>query len=89
MLMSLCKALDISVNELLSCERSNREILLLLSKTIIPVGAVISLATAVVLLGSSDNPGAIGRYLAVAILALLYSCVVKIVVEVLLAKQNR
>lgn len=74
---------------LISGERSKAGILSLLGKTIIPVGAVISLATAVVLLGTLDDPSTLGRNLAVTILALIYSCIIKIVVELMLAKQSQ
>lgn len=74
---------------LISGEKSRNGILSLLNKTIIPVGAVISLATAVIMLGALEDISTIGRHLAVAILALLYSCIIKIVVEVLRSKQNQ
>ena len=74
---------------LISGERSKPGILSLLGKTIIPVGAVISLATTIILLGSLDDPSTVGCNLAVAILALLYSCIIKIVLELLIEKQNQ
>ena len=74
---------------LISGERSKTGILSLIGKTIIPVGAVISLATAVILFGSLYDPHTIGPNLAVTILALIYSCIIKIVVELMLAKQSQ
>ena len=73
---------------LISGERSKTGILSLIGKTIIPIGAVISMATAVILFGSLYDPHTIGPNLAVTILALLYSCIIKIVVELMHAKQS-
>ena len=74
---------------LISGERSKTGILSLIGKTIIPVGAVISLATAVILFGSLYDPHTIGPNLAVTILALIYSCIIKIVLELLSVKQSQ
>lgn len=74
---------------LISGEKSKSGILLLLRKTIIPVGAVVSLASAVIMLGMLEDPSTIGPNVATVLLALLYSCIIKVVVELLLAKQNQ
>lgn len=74
---------------LISGERSKTGILSLIGKTIIPIGTVVSLATAVILFGSLYDPHTIGPNLAVTILALIYSCIIKIVVELMLAKQSQ
>lgn len=74
---------------LISGEKSKSGILLLLRKTIIPVGAVVSLASAVIMLGMLEDPSTIGSNVATVLLALLYSCIIKVVVELLLAKQNQ
>lgn len=73
---------------LVSGERSKSGILLIIDRTIILVGAVISLALAVITMSVLDDPRTIGPNLAVVILALLYSCIIKIVVEVLIAKKK-
>lgn len=74
---------------LISGEKSKSGILLLLRKTIIHVGAVVSLASAVIMLGMLEDPSTIGPNLAAVLLALLYSCIIKIVVELILVKQGQ
>jgi len=71
---------------LMSGEKSKAGILSILSKTIIPVGAAASLAMAVIMLGTISDADTLGAHLAVVVLALLYSCIIKIVVELLQAK---
>ncbi len=71
---------------LISGEKSKEGILSILSKTIIPVGAVASLAMAVIMLGMLSDADTVGPNLAVVILALLYSCIIKIVLELLKEK---
>ncbi len=74
---------------LISGEKGKSGILLLLRKTIIPVGVVVSLASAVIMLGMLEDPSTIGPNVATVLLALLYSCIIKVVVELLAVKQNQ
>lgn len=71
---------------LISGERSRDGILLLVCKTILPVGAVISLASAILMLRMLDDPSTIGANLNVVILAFLYTCIIKIIAELLILK---
>ncbi|MBQ9765606.1 MAG: helix-turn-helix domain-containing protein [Lachnospiraceae bacterium] len=73
---------------LISDERSKSGIMLLINKTIIPVGAVISLISLVLMLNRLDDPSTFGPNIAVVVLAFLYSCIIKIVLEVLVTKKK-
>ena len=73
---------------LISKARTKEKILQLISKTILPVGLLTSIVSMilVLILVSDLDIRVLGVNLAVAILAFLYSLIIKIVVEVLLAK---
>ena len=73
---------------LISRARTKEKVLQLLSKTILPVGILITLISVIVVLLVVDVDGmAFRANLAVVILALLYSVIIKIVVEILLIKK--
>lgn len=62
--------------------------MVLLSKIVIPIGVVISLASAMIILSTIGDPNAIGPSMAIVILSLFYSFLIKIVVEVMIAKER-
>lgn len=73
---------------LISRARTKEKVLQLLSKTILPVGILITLISVIIVLLVVDVDGmAFRANLAVVILALLYSVIIKIVVEILLIKK--
>lgn len=72
----------------LSGIKDKNSILYLLSKIIIPIGCVISLSSAIIIMVIIDNPSKIGPNLAVAFLSLLYSFIIKIVVEFFISKST-
>lgn len=63
--------------------RDKKSILDILGKTIIPIGFFVALMALVMLFSQLENISTIGPNLAVALLSLLYSVIVKIVVEIL------
>ena len=74
---------------LVSGIREKMTILGLLSKIIIPIGVVISIVSAVIMLCMLDDISKIGPSLCVVMLSIFYSCIAKIVVEVLIAKRSK
>ena len=56
----------------------------LLSKIIIPIGAVVSLASAIIMLTKIDNINMFGANVHVMFSSLIYSFVLKIIVEVMI-----
>ena len=73
---------------LISRARTKEKVLQLLSKTILPVGILITLISIIIVFLGVDVDGmALRANLAVVILALLYSVIIKIVVEILLIKK--
>lgn len=73
---------------LISRARTKEKVLQLLSKTILPVGILIMLISVIIVLLVVDVDGmALRANLAVVVLALLYSVIIKIVVEILLIKK--
>lgn len=74
---------------LISRARTKEKVLQLLSKTILPVGILITLISVIIVLLVVDVDGmAFRANLAVVILALLYSVIIKIVVEILLIRKR-
>lgn len=73
---------------LVSGVRTKEKILHVISKTIIPVGVMISLICAICMLSQLDDPSVIGVQLSVILIAILYSVVVKIVVEIILLSRE-
>lgn len=78
--------LDVGV-VLTSGARTKAKILYLLSKTLIPVGLLASIVSAIIMFGYIDTVGLNGSNLSVVLLSLLYSVVAKIVVEILRTKE--
>ena len=73
---------------LISRARTKEKVLQLLSKTILPVGILITLISVIIVLLVVDVDGmAFRANLAVVILALLYSVIIKIVVEISLIRK--
>lgn len=72
---------------LISGARKKEKILFLLSKTILPIGLLVSIVSAIIVLSYIDEIKLIGSYLAVVLLSLLYSVLVKIIVEVLRVRE--
>lgn len=68
--------------------RGKRRVLAMLSKIIIPVGVVIALVSAIVMLTNIENPNTFGPNIHITLLSLVYSFVVKIVVEVMISKSE-
>lgn len=68
--------------------RKKQRILELLSKIVIPIGVILSLASTVVMLTRIENPSALGVNMHVILLYLIYAFIIKIVVEVLRVKQK-
>lgn len=66
--------------------RGKQSVLALLSKIIIPIGVVISLASAIIMLTIIEDPSILGPYIQVIFSSLIYSFIIKIVVEVMIAK---
>lgn len=73
---------------LISGVRTKEKVLLVLSKTILPVGLLNTIVSAIILLiyMIDIDKNALGANLAVILLGLLYSVIIKIVVEILLMK---
>ena len=72
---------------LISGARKKEKILFLLSKTILPIGLLVSIVSAIIVLSYIDEIKLIGPSLAVVLLSLLYSVLVKIIVEVLRVRE--
>ena len=73
---------------LISRARTKEKVLQLLSKTILPVGILITLISVIIVLLVVDVDGmALRANLAVVVLALMYSVIIKIVAEILLIKK--
>ena len=89
-LISLIEVMLIEVGVILiSGTRTKEKIVQLLSKTILPVGLLCSFVSVIIVLiyVPGGDAMALRVNLAVAIMALLYSIVVKVVVEIMLAKE--
>lgn len=73
---------------LISGVRTKEKVLLVLSKTILPVGLLNTIVSVIILLiyMIDIDKNALGANLAVILLGLLYSVIIKIVVEILLMK---
>lgn len=75
---------------LISGARTKEKIVQLISKTILPVGLMVTIVSTIIILiyVMDGNAMALRVNLAVAALALLYSVVIKIVVEIMLVKEG-
>ena len=67
--------------------RGKKNMLELLSKVIIPVGAVISLASIIEMLTILESPSMLGPYIHIILSSLLYTFIIKIVVEIVIARK--
>lgn len=74
---------------LISGARTKEKVLHAISKTIIPVGVMISLICAICMLSQLDDPSVIGVQLSVILIAILYSVAMKIVVEIILLSREQ
>jgi len=72
---------------LVSGARKRDKILLILSRTIIPIGLVTAIVSSIIVLANVTSLESIGPNLAVVFLTLLYSAIIKIVVEFLLVRE--
>lgn len=68
--------------------RTKKKVLELLRRTSIPVGVLFTIINVVIVLIYVDKSALVAANLAVAILPVLYSMIVKVVVEILMAKQK-
>lgn len=68
--------------------RGKRQVLALLSKIIIHIGVVVSLASVIVMLTKIDNPNMLGANVHVMLSSLIYSFILKIIVEVMIVKSQ-
>ena len=86
-LISLLTIILIEIGVILvSKARTKEKVLQLLSKTILPVGLLNSIVSTIIVLIYVSNGGikSLGANLAVVLLGLLYSVIIKIAVEILL-----
>lgn len=73
---------------LLSGKRDKTGILSLLNRILVPIGAIVSLISVMIMLAKLDDVTYIGPNLAVAILSLFYALCAKVVVAVLLERKS-
>lgn len=73
---------------LLSGARDRESVLMLLSKTVIPIGAVIAIVSFIIFMALINDLSVIGPNLCVIMLSILYSCIAKIIIEVMIAKRK-
>lgn len=87
---SIIVVVMLDVGIILICgARTKEKIFELLSRIIIPVGVLVCIASAIVMLGNADDVGFKGANLSVVLLSLLYSVIAKIVVEILIVRWRR
>ena len=73
---------------LVSGARDRESILLLLSKTVIPIGFVIAIVEFIIFMTLICDLSVIGPNLCVITLSILYSCIAKIIIEIMIAKRR-
>ena len=73
---------------LLSGARDRESVLMLLSKTVIPIGAVIAIVSFIIFMALINDLSVIGPNLCVIMLSILYSCIAKIIIEIMIAKRR-
>ena len=66
--------------------RGKQKVLELISRIIIPIGVLIALVATIIILTRTDDWENIGNNMQVMLLSLVYSLLIKIVVDVILAK---
>lgn len=74
---------------LLSGARDRESVLMLLSKTVIPIGAVIAIVSFIIFMALINDLSVIGPNLCVIMLSILYSCIAKIIIEVMITKRRQ
>ena len=74
---------------LLSGARDRESVLMLLSKTVIPIGLVIAIVSFIIFMALINDLSVIGPNLCVIMLSILYSCIAKIIIEVMIAKRRQ
>ena len=72
---------------LVSGARKRESVLLILSKTIMPIGLFSALVSSIIVLVNLSDIELLGPNLAVVFLTLLYAAIIKIIVELLLARE--
>ena len=73
---------------LLSSARDRDSILMLLSKTVIPIGIVIAIVSFIIFMALINDLSVIGPKLCVILLSVLYSCIAKIIIEIMIVKRR-
>ena len=73
---------------LLSGARDRESVLMLLSKTVIPIGIVIAIVSFIIFMALINDLSVIGPNLCVIMLSILYSCIAKIIIEIMISKSN-
>lgn len=74
---------------LLSGARDRESVLMLLSKTVIPIGAVIAIVSFIIFMALINDLSVIGPNLCVIMLSILYSCIAKVIIEVMITKRRQ
>ena len=74
---------------LLSGARDRESVLMLLSKTVIPIGAVIAIVSFIIFMALINDLSVIGPNLCVIVLSILYSCIAKIIIEIMISKRRQ
>ena len=74
---------------LLSGARDRESVLVLLSKTVIPIGFVIAIVSFIIFMALINDLSVIGPNLCVIMLSILYSCIAKIIIEVMITKRRQ
>lgn len=85
LLLSVCTFLLVVI----SGTRTRLGVLSLISKSVLPLSVIIALSSLVIVLSRLDDLSTLGANLAVMILSILYACVIKIAVEVMLARMKK
>ena len=73
---------------LLSGARERNSVLRLLSKTVIPIGLVIAIVDFIIFIALINDLSVIGPNLCVIMLSIFYSCIAKIIIEIMIAKRR-
>lgn len=74
---------------LLSGARDRESVLMLLSKTVIPIGIVIAIVSFIIFMALINDLSVIGPNLCVIMLSILYSCIAKIIIEIMISKRRQ
>ena len=85
LLLAVCTFLLVVI----SGTRTRLGVLSLISKSILPLSLIIALSSLVIVLSRLDDLSTLGQNLAVMILSILYACVIKIAVEVMLVRMKK